>query len=333
MAKGRVADSAVAHQLVDGAAGGPLQVGLHGEAVAGQLGWLGSRFQHEQPGPAGRLQRDFIAQRLAGDLQVGRQRMARRQAGAQRPPFEPVKAGEHRAAQVHLGLRRRRPVKLDAQRHAVVQRQLGHGANVHALAQAAAPGQGVAGQAPQRPDARKQHKQHQHDGRAQQRHLPGHARRLRQRWLADGQVGVDQRRQQAQQPNHHAGGRQQRLRVKKVAQHAKKAEEKNHEGIAPRAQFQRLERQQHHQQRHARVAPQQTAVRGVGGGQRQRQQQHQPGAAGQRLGLQRQIAAPQQQRAGAQAAPQRQSGGLRQQHPGHHQQQKQRVAHIARQRA
>ena len=49
-------------------------------------------------------------------------------------------------------------------------------------------------------------------------------------------------------------------REEEVGEHREEAQEEDHERVAPGPQLQRLERQQHHDQRHARVAAQQRAV-------------------------------------------------------------------------
>jgi hypothetical protein len=113
-------------------------------------------------------------------------------------------------------------------------------------------------------------------GAPEQRHPAGGARGLRQRRAAHRHVRVDQRGQQAQQRQQHGERGGQRLREEEVGEHREEAQEEDDEGVAPRPQLQRLERQQHTIERHARVAAEQRAVRGVGGGQRHRQQRDAP---------------------------------------------------------
>jgi hypothetical protein len=81
-----------------------------------------------------------------------------------------------------------------------------------------------------------------------------------QRRLAHRHVGIDECRQQPQQRHQHGGRGQQRLREEEVREHREEAQEEDHERIAARAQLQRLQRQQHDDQGHAGVAPEQRAV-------------------------------------------------------------------------
>ena len=135
-------------------------------------------------------------------------------------------------------------------------------------------------------------------------------------------MGIDQYRQQTQQSQQHAEGSQQRLGIKKVAQHAEKTKKEHHKRVASGAQFQCLEGQQYHQQRDAGIAAQKRAVAEQCGGNRQGQQSKQPPATRQRPVAHGQIAAPDQNSTRQQAAPDRQAGRLWQQNPGDDQQQK-----------
>ena len=56
-----------------------------------------------------------------------------------------------------------------------------------------------------------------------------------------------------QQRDQHRGRGQQRLREKEIRQHREEAEEEDHQRIAPRAQFQGLQREKHHDQGHTGV--------------------------------------------------------------------------------
>ncbi|MPM75034.1 hypothetical protein SDC9_122025 [bioreactor metagenome] len=152
-------------------------------------------------------------------------------------------------------------VELDAHGDAFVKHQRGDVADLHLVREAAAPADVVARHAPQRCHARKQHEQHQHDGCAQRRHPCRRAHALQQRGLAHGHVGVDERRQQAQQAQQHHHRHHQRLREEEVGQQGEEAQEEHHHGVAPRAQFQRLEHQQNDDERDARIAPDDGLVR------------------------------------------------------------------------
>jgi hypothetical protein len=120
-----------------------------------------------------RLERDFVAQRRAADLQRRGAGHAPPQAPlrhvVERPPGAPVEARQHRPAEIQRALRRRLApgqVEAHAQRDAVVERERGDAPHLHVARKAAAP-QCVVGQTPQRRDARKQQKQRRHHGRAQ----------------------------------------------------------------------------------------------------------------------------------------------------------------------
>ena len=309
----------------------PLQLGRHGELHAAHHGFCRRGVEHEDPGAVVGLKRDLVGNGWAFHLQIGRVLPGAREAGAQHAPLTPIERGQYRPAKIQIGLARRRAVEADAQRDAVVQRERGDGADFHAGRQSAAPGHRVAGHAPQRRQTRKQHEQQRHDGRAQQGHGGGGPGGFAQGRFADRHMRVDQCRQQTQQGHQHRGRGQQRLRKEKIGQHREEAQEEDHERIALGTQLERFEREQHNDQRHPGIAPEQGAVGHQRGAGRQQQQQQQPPARGQGTRGPGQPATPQQHSGRQQTAPDRQLANLGCYHPGDHQQQEQGVAGVARQ--
>ena len=330
--EGRIAFDAVARQVGQWPGDQPLQVFLHRGLQPGTSRVRRGGFHHHQPGAVARLHRDFVVERLAVHLKVGACARAAAIGEAGRLPLPAVKLREHRAAKVQIALARHlAAVELDAHDHAVVKRQFGNAADLHAGAQAAAPGHRVGWHAPQRGDARKQHEQQHHHRRAQQRHATRSARGAGQRRLTDRQMRQHQHRQQPEQRHQHAECGEQRLRIKEVAQHAEERQKKHDESVAAGAQLKCFKRQQHDQHGHAGIAPEQGFVREPGGGQREQQQADAPAFTGKRACLQCQPAAPGQHASGQRAAPKRQLPHLGQQHPGNDDEQKNRVAAVARQ--
>ena len=280
------------------------------------------------------LQRGFVGDGLPLHLEPGHVGGLRAQVdGVTRTPLAPVELAEHRTAKVQLVLRGRRTPggeEAHAQRHAVVEGELGDVANAHVVRQAGAAVLHVGRKAPQRRHAREQHEQRGHDGRTQQRHAPGHAQRLRQRRPPHRHMGVHQRGQQPQQRQQHGGGHGQGLREEEVGQQREEAQKEHHHGITPAVQLQRLEAQQHHDQRYPGVAAQDGAVREQRGAQDQREQQADHPAPWQRAPAPGQLPAPGQQRQANGRGPGGQVARQRQHDPGDHTQQEQRVARVAR---
>ncbi len=253
---------------------------------------------------------------------------------AEGEPFAPIEGREHRPPEIQRALRWRlaaRRLEAHAQGDAVVERERGHVADLHAARQSAAARRVLAGHAPERRHAREQQEQREHDRRAQQRHAPRQPQRHGQRRPAHGHVGVDQGGQQAQQCDQHRGGRRERLREEEVAEHREEAQEEQHHGVAPRVHFHGLEREQHHDERDARVAADDGAVRHHRERDRCGQQHAQLPAPRLRTAAQREHAPPDQHGGGERRGPRGQVGRQRQHHPAHRGEQEQRVARLARQ--
>jgi hypothetical protein len=183
--------------------------------------------------------------------------------------------------------------------------------------QAAAPRQAVAGHAPQRRHAGNSRNSTTMMGAPSQAMVPAVRAACASGGLAHRHVALTSAVSSPSRRHQHGGGREQRLREEEVREHREEAQEEDHERIAPGAQLQRLERQQHHDQRHAGVAPQQRAV-GQQGGRRPCQQ----ASSHQRPGSGRAVQASQPRHsstpAARPAAPPRQVAHLRQHHPGDH---------------
>jgi len=93
---------ALQHRAVDQ----PLQVGRAAHAQAFDLRRAGAGLEQRQRGQAQRLERHLVAQRHAGDAQLGLRLQSRREARDQRAPLRAVEARQHRAAKVErLGRR------------------------------------------------------------------------------------------------------------------------------------------------------------------------------------------------------------------------------------
>ena len=255
----------VAQHIGNGAVAGPFH-GCHLQSApaCGQGGLLYGNIQRQQPLHVMRLQQHLVAHGVGcgasfgGGLGAG-WRVLRLPVGghsgkAAARPLLPVQPAQHRAAVVHGRARGRFARKPHAKGDAVVLRQLGDIAHGHVVAQAGF-GLVVAGQAPQRRKARKQHEQRQHDGRAQQGHAQGGAQGLAQGRVAGGHVRIDQRSEQSQHACQNAHGSEQRLRKQKMAQQRKKAEKEDDESVALGFELQRFERQQQQNQRAACFAP------------------------------------------------------------------------------
>ena len=275
-----LAAGAVAQHVYHGALAHPFErAHLQGAPACGQGRSLYGNVQREQPLQMMGLQQHFVAHlpgrpcgRGSGLLVVSTGHHGKVAAD----PFLPFESAQHRAAKVQVLPGRQGAVKTHAKGDAVVLRQLGDVAHGHVVAQAGF-GAVVGGQPPQRGKARKQHEQRQHDGRAQGRHAQRNQKSLVQRRVACGHVGVDQGREQGQHAHHNARSGEQRLREEEMAQQREKAQKKDHEGIAPRLDLERFEREQQQNQRAACFAPHDGAK--LRGGKRQRQQQqanHQP---------------------------------------------------------
>jgi len=160
----------VAQQRGDRLVGRPLQLRRHAQVHTRHGGFSQSRVQYKYPGPVVGLQGDLVRNAGAVHPQLSRVLHGARKPRAQYTPFASVQRGQHRAAEVQIGLARRHTFESNSHRNAVVQRKRGNGAHLHALRQAAAPGHAVIWNTPQRRKTREQQEQHHHDRGAQQRH-------------------------------------------------------------------------------------------------------------------------------------------------------------------
>ena len=240
----------------------------HTGAGRGDHRGRGGGFQCQQPGAQAGLHRHLVAQAGAGGLKAARRVLLQQHGGhaagciraVQRSPAPAIEHAQHRPAKIQR-LARGRPVgKGHPQRNPLIQRQLGHIAHLHLPRQPAAADGAVGGDAPQRGQAGKQREQQRHDRRARQRHAARCAGRLPQWRAAVGQVGQHQRGQQAPHRQTDAQRRQQRLRAQQRRPQREEPQKKDHVGVAPGAHLQRLERQQHDDERDAGLGPQQGAV-------------------------------------------------------------------------
>ena len=327
-----VAGGLEAHQLAEGPVADPLQVRGHAQAPPRQLGRLGGGVHDQSPGQLVRLLGELVAHGFTADLQISLRLDAPHAFGwgGEGLPLASVETAQHRSPEVQL-LPGRHHVGLEphAQRNPFVQRQLRHITYLHGGRQPGAPGGRIRRCAPQRRQPREEDEQRGHDGCAQQHHAACRARGFAQRWFAHRLVGIHQRGEQAQQPDHHGSSRQQRLRKEEVREHREEAQEEDDESIAPRPQLQRLERQQQGGEGDAGVPPQHGLVGQQGAGDDGQQHAQQPPAPGQGPCMPGQPAAPQQRARSQRRGPQRQHVQLRQHHPAHHQQQEEGVAAFA----
>ncbi len=252
---------AVGHRPV----GGPLQVGALQEAPAGHLrrgvGAVGRDVEQRQQRQARRLERHLVAHGLAAQAQLAVVGSSGKPPTVAAPPLEAVEAREHRAAQVERFRCRRPAEEAQPQRHAVVDRDLGHLAQAQRARQPGARHR-VARQAPQRADARKEHEQQHHRRRADQRGARGQAAGAAQARLPDRHVRQHERGEQPPHRHEHGRSHRHRLRIQEVREHEEEAEEEHHERIAPRAQLQRLEHHEHDEHRDAGFLAEQRAVGG-----------------------------------------------------------------------
>ena len=258
-----------AQHIGDGAPGQPLQAGCHARATDGGTGRclrLGlDGVQQRQPAALAGLNQHLVANGLAAHAQLRRGHGFCHGVGL---PVAAIKLAEYRATEVQ-GVARRlllaRCIEANAQRHAVVHGQRCNLAHAHVLRQARATRHIVRRHTPQRRHARKEQKQRDHDRRTPERQPARRAQRLHQRRFARRHVRVNQCGEQSHQAQHHGEGNGQRLGIEEVAEQYKKAQKEHHHGVAPRAQLQGFEGQQHDDQRHACIAAHNGFVCGPGG--------------------------------------------------------------------
>ena len=322
------------HPLEHRSIGDPAQIVARAHAIAFDLRRDRARFEQRQHRQAQRLERHLVAHRLAAHLQLcsrrHRSRCTAHRFVGERPPFNAVEARQHRTAKIQRFLRRHTSAKAHAQRDAVVQRDFGDRSHAHAVRQAGHC-HAVLRHAPQRSEAREQHEHQGHDRRAEEGRARRQRARLAQTRLTDRHVGEHERGQQSPHRDQHRCSHRQRLRIEKVCQHDEEAEEEDDEGIAPRAQLERLQRHQRDRHRDAGFFAEQRPVRPERQSCGQQQHRDDDPAPRERRVVQCELRAPQQHRGGQQRAPQRQMRHMRQHRPRDHAQQEQRVARVARQ--
>ena len=316
--------------LQDRPVGESLQIVLHDHLHAFDERRMRRSLEQRQHRQAQGLQRHLITQLLAQRAQVAGKTARRGEGGWQRAPLGSVKPPKHRAAEIH-GLRAwHGALEAHPQRDAVVQRHFGHRPHAHAQRKAGAGGS-VLGYAPQGPDAREQHEQQRHDGRAEQ----GGARReragLAQAGLSGRHVGEHERRQQAPHRHQHGAGNEQRLRIQEVREHQEETEEEHDEGVASGAQLEGLERHQRHRHRDAGLLAEERLIRPQRQARGHAQHQQDDAAAGQGALAHCEQGAPDQHRASKYAAPDGKVGHVRRNGPADHADQEQCVARFTRQ--
>ena len=125
---------------------------------------------------------------------------------------------------------------------------------LHRVRQAAAAGHRVAGRAPQRRQAREQHEQHRMIGAPSSAIQPAVRAACSSGGLPTGMCALTSAVSRPSSASSIAKAVSSDCEIEEVREHREEAQEEDHEGVAPRAQLQRLERQQDHDQRDAGVA-------------------------------------------------------------------------------
>ena len=206
----------------------------------------------EQPAPAVRFDGDGVVDHRPQAFDHARRATAKARGG----PAVAVEIPHHRAAPIELIGPRDLGAKTCAQGDCIRGQQFADAARRHFIRQASGAGEGVLRHAPERPrNARKQHKQYQHQGQRLHQQHAGAAELVAIAGLLLPELKADQGCGDDPHYDQQIGCHCDRLRIQKIGDDHKIAEEDENHGVAQRHHFKEFEDQHHHQQGDAGIAP------------------------------------------------------------------------------